>query len=261
MKITESKFLQKLTARKLSAVEALLDSPAADQALAAAEAKVLARRRELLDELERVDAPHQKPRLEATKKLEAAVTRRVAAQAELQASLMAEAGAMQTSYGAAHTAYVARAEIVGALVETSDPRVSRFAAVLSSLDDSVRAGLTFYPRKERSNGEVGFRVAYSTNMAEVKTARAAIAECAAECGDLVHASLGYDATTACFIGLCEKLEGPLAEMELNPPQIGQGGEVEAALPWGRGQRWRVEAAQSLPRQQPPIENPPKSARH
>ena len=260
MKNSTSKLLS-LAGRKLDAALALLDSGAADQALEAAELQVRAKRRVLLAELERVDAPHQKPRLEASKKLEAAVARRNAAQTELQASLMAEAMAMQTSYSAAHSHYVARATIESELAETADPRIARFAAILANIDGAVRAGLTFYPRKVRSNGDAGQRVEYSANLGEVQAARLVIAGCVAECGKLAREPVSYEAVTARFIGMCTRLEGPLAEMELNAPQIGEGGEVEASLPWGMGQKWRVEMARYMPRQQTPIENPPKSARH
>ena len=261
MKITESKFLRGLTSRKLAAVEALLGSAVADKALADVEQQVHAKRRVLLAELERVDAPHQKPRAEATKKLEAAVARRIAAQTELQASLMAEAASMQTSFGASHAAYSARATIEVELSETSDPRVSRFAAILANIDDSVRAGLTFYPKKERTNGDAGFRVAYSSNLVEVQDARQVIAECSTQCDALSAGTLAYEETTESFVAMCQRLEAPLAELALCPPQVDDEGAVEMPLPLARAGGWRVEKAQYLPRQQTPIENPPKSARH
>ena len=260
MKNSTSKLLS-LAGRKLDAALALLDSGAADQALEAAELQVHAKRRELLAELERVDAPHQKPRAEATKKLEAAVARRVAAQTELQASLMSEAAAMQSSFGASHMAYAARAKIEVELSETSDPRVSRFTAILANIDDSVRAALSFFPKKERTNGDAGFRVAYSSNLPEVQDARLALAECLTRCDALSTGTLGYEEITGHFVAMCQRLEAPLAELSLCPPQVDNEGAVEMPLPLARAGGWRVEKAQYLPRQQTPIENPPTSARH
>ena len=260
MKNSASKLLS-LAGRKLDAALALLDSGAADKALADVEQQVHAKRRELLAELERVDAPHQKPRAEATKKLEAAVARRIAAQTELQASLMAEVASMQTSFGASHAAYSARATIEVELSETSDPRVSRFAAILANIDDSARAALSFFPRKERTNGEVGSRVAFSSNLVEVQDARHAIAECLTQCDALSAGTLAYETLTESFIAMCQRLEAPLAELALCPPQVDDEGAVEMPLPLARVGGWRVEKAQYLPRQQTPIENPPKSARH
>ena len=244
--LLNSKLLH-ITGRKLEAALALIDSGAADQALDAKEQSNLAKRSALINQLRGISKTHQKPQDQAAADLADAISRRVAAQLELEASFRAEATAMGANYSAQYTEVRQRADIERELIDTADARLGRMAFLLDVLNDSARAALTFYP--EASVTRPGLRVEFSTNMDEVKAARAVIAQCEAECGAMQHQAIGYADVTARLDAMCAQLEQVLASLQLNPPQLGSDGTLDAPLPWGSGRpSWRVAKAAPQPRQ-------------
>ena len=244
--------LFRLTGRKLDAALALLDSGAADAALDEQERQTLARRRTLAADLAATDS-YQAPAAKAAAAYAAAVVHRVKVQASLAEAKRLEAASMSDSYAAAYAADWAVNTIVHELIETADSRLGRMLFLLNVIDDNVRAALTFYPMSDPTRP--GLRVEFSDNMADVRSARRVIADSEKQCTALQRDAIGYTDTTTRLGSMCSALAGPLALLELNPPQLGADGTLEAPLPWGATgslTRWRVETAAPQPRQLEPI---------
>jgi hypothetical protein len=241
--VNAAEIITKLSGRKLSAARAFLDSPAAAAALAEKEAAERIERQRTRDELARATGPHKQPIEAARTRYAAALERRKAAQAELLASLAEERDAMQLAYAAEYEAQRAVRRIEDELTETADARIARFEFLMQLADDHARAALSFFP--EKTNGTV----VNSSNLAEINVARAAIAAAKSECEAMLTAPMVYDEVTARLVGLCERLEAPLADVQLNPPQIDKDGELAAPLRWGvKPGTWRVDEVIQQPRQ-------------
>ena len=244
--------LLRLTGRKLDAALALLDSGAADKALDQQEQQTLTRRRAVAADLAATDS-FQTVAAKAAAAYADAVARRVKAQTAMAEAWRIEAEAMGASYSAQYSEVRYVADIERELIATADGRLARMLFLLDVLDDNVRAALTFYPMGDPTRP--GLRVEYNNNMEDVKAARRVIADCEGQCTRLQHDAIGYSDATAHLGSMCSALAGPLALIEMNPPQLGADGTLEAPLPWGATgslTRWRVETATPQPRQLEPI---------
>ena len=244
--------LFRMTGRKLDAALALLDSGAADAALDEQEQQTLARRRTLAADLAATDS-YQAQAAKAAAAYAGAVLHRVKVQASLAEAWRLEAAAMGDSYAARYSADSAENAIVHELVDTADSRLGRMLYLLNVIDDNVRATLSIYPMSDPTRP--GLRVQFSDNLADVRTARRVIADSEKQCIALQHGAIGYTDITARLGSMCTALAGPLALLELNPPQLGADGALEAPLAWGSTgslTRWRVELAVPQPRQLEPI---------
>ena len=244
--------LSSLTGRRLDAALALLDSDAAAAALDEREQQTLARRRALAADWAAI-ASQQGPAAKAASAYTGAVLRRVSAQAALAAAWRLEAAAMGDTYAAQYSADRAANTIAHELTESADDRLGRMLYLLNLIDDNARAKLSFYAMSDPTRP--GLRAGFADNMADVKAARRIIVDCEAQCKALQHDAITYAAATDRLGTMCAALAGPMAQLEMNPPQLGEDGTLEAPLPWGATgslTRWRVEAAVPQPRQLEPI---------
>lgn len=251
--MNQTNLIARLTGRKLDAALALLDSGAADAALAAQETHTLARRRVLAADLLAAPGLHQTSAAKAAADYAQAVTRRIAAQAALAEAFRTEAATMGVNYSAQYSQVRAVADIEREMLETADSRIGRMLFLLEMIDCNARAALTFYPMGNPTRP--GLRVEYNNNMGDVKAARRVIATCEQQCTTLLHAAVGFADSSALLGGMCSALAGPLSLLELNPPQFDAEGRLEAPLPWGATgslTRWKVAVATPQPRQQEPI---------
>ena len=244
--------LFRLTGRKLDAAFALLASGAADAALDEQEQQTLARRLALAADLAALDSD-QAPAAKAAAAYTEAVVRRIKVQAALAEAWRVESAAMSNTYAARYAADNAVGTIEHELIETADSRLGRMLFLLNVIDCNARAAVTFYPMSDPTRP--GQRVEFSDNMGAVRSARRVIADSEKQCIALQHAAIGYADITARLGSMGSALAGPLALLELNPPQLGADGTLEAPLPWGATgsvTRWRVETAVPQPRQLEPI---------
>ena len=254
MRLSDSKFLSKLTGRKLAAVEALLDSPAASKALETAESKIHTRRRELIAALKIVEEPHKAPMLAAQQAYEAGRDRRIAAEIAYRSAIEDEGRLFGLSHASNHVLVRARAEIETELRETADPRIADFEFFLSTADSGARASLNILMEVVLTTGNKGRTGIPVTNVAEVEAARDVIAACRAECAQMRESlALTYAEITTRFESMRDKLKAPLGALELSPPFLTEDGAVRAPLRWAARNDGHGRAAQQ-PAQSEPVKH-------
>lgn len=233
-----TKDILKLTPRQRTSLDAIIKSPLAERAIAEAEAEKVTERRALAARLRELESL-------AAKEAPAAAAEKQEADTELQKAQAAMPLLVQRAVDAANRLrlverHKARGKVERELRDGSDPRLKDWRHYLEALAGYAANAFRSAPHKEIT--PFGLRTVVATNADEVSAARAVLGECIARANLLELAPLSYLEVSAALTEMGERLQGPLAALQLNPPQLANDGEVGRPLPWadGRPMTWRVE---------------------
>ena len=233
--------LARFSARTRGTIQALLNSPLADQAIAHVEGEALTARRALLQELDVLD----KAQPTAMSKVTADAVRAMRSFEKAESAFIEARDAKKLAAAIATGAELSylgqHKRITTELMQSADSRLADFKHHAQQIvDNDLVAALRFWVDPYATARER--RTVQRDNLAAVQSARAALRAAIDRVANWRLAAMGYAEASQALMQLCRDLAPVLAAVELNPPTVSaEHAEVGAPISWHGTSQWVVDA--------------------
>ena len=219
------------------ALEALVSGPMAREAEDALEARNLAERRELVDEITAIDANPDSSHVELGKRAAAALAR-VNELAEQLAKAKHEHGLL-SQQSASSKSQRRRFQLEQQLMESADLRLDEYRAHLANIaGNDLQFAMRAWVATERDYFRGTKTTVPQSNQADVIAAIAAVKDGLQQVDALKLQALSRAEVAEALTVINRMLEKPLAKVETNPPLLcGHDCRPSAALKWGGRAQW------------------------